>query len=149
MSATGVDAPATLLDRPHHDGSDAYVLERPDELGGTATVRLRVPHGTPVDEVVLRAVRDGEPRSVVATVDEQTATDTWYRASFQVDNPTTRYRWLLSGGSVGYAWVNGLDLVRHDVPDADDFMLTTDPGGPEWRLGCLRGLPGPLCLERG
>ncbi len=37
------DAPATLLDLPHHDGSDAYVLERPDELGGKATVRLRVP----------------------------------------------------------------------------------------------------------
>jgi hypothetical protein len=28
--------------KPHHDGSEAYVLERPDELGGSATVRLRV-----------------------------------------------------------------------------------------------------------
>jgi alpha-glucosidase len=130
-------APATLLDRPHHDGSDAYVLERPDELGGTATVRLRVPHGTKVDEVVLRAVRDGEPRSVVAVLDQETATDTWYRASFALDNPSTRYRWLLSAGTIGYAWVNGLDLVAHDVPDADDFVLTTDPGGPDWHLGSV------------
>jgi hypothetical protein len=38
------------------------VLERPDELGGSASVRLRVPHGTQVDDVALRAVRDGEPR---------------------------------------------------------------------------------------
>jgi alpha-glucosidase len=137
VSVTRVDAPATLLDRPHHDGSDAYVLERPDELGGTATVRLRVPHGTRADDVVLRCVRDGEPRSVVATVDEETATDTWYRASFPAENPSTRYRWLLAGGSVGYAWVNGLDVVPHDVADADDFVLTTDPGGPDWHLGSV------------
>ncbi len=134
MTMTGVDAPATLLDRPHHDGSDAYVLERPDELGGTATVRLRVPHGTTVEEVVLRSVVDGEPRNVKAVRDEETETDVWYRATFTVDNPSTRYRWLLSGGSVGYAWVNGLDVVAHDVPDADDFVLTTDPGGPDWHL---------------
>ena len=134
---TGVDAPATLLDRPHHDGSDAYVLERPDELGGTATVRLRVPHGTTVDEVVLRAVVDGEPRNVKAVRDEETETDVWYRATFAIDNPSTRYRWLLSGGSVGYAWVNGLGVVAHDVPDADDFVLTTDPGGPDWHLGSV------------
>jgi alpha-glucosidase len=132
-----VGAPATLLERPHHDGSDAYVLERPEELGGTATLRLRVPRGMKVDEVVLRSVRDGEPRSVVALLDEETATDAWYRASFQVDNPSTRYRWLLSGGTVGYAWVNGLDVVPHDVADADDFVLTTDPGGPDWHLGSV------------
>jgi hypothetical protein len=27
-----------LLDRPHHDGSEAYVLDRPDELGRSATL---------------------------------------------------------------------------------------------------------------
>ena len=70
-------------------------------------------------------------------VDEETETDTWYRATFTVDNPTTRYRWLLAGGSVGYAWVNGLGLIPYDVADADDFVLTTDPGGPEWHLGSV------------
>jgi alpha-glucosidase len=137
MTVTGVDAPATLLDRPHHDGSDAYVLERPDELGGIATVRLRVPHGTTVDEVVLRSVVDGEPRNVKAVREEETETDVWYRATFTIDNPSTRYRWLLSGGAAGYAWVNGLGVVPHDVPDADDFVLTTDPGGPDWHLGSV------------
>ena len=137
MTVTGVDAPATLLDRPHHDGSDAYVLERPDELGGTATVRLRVPHGTTVDEVVLRSVVDGEPRNVRAVREEETETDVWYRATFTIDNPSTRYRWLLSGGSAGYSWVNGLGVIPHDVPDADDFVLTTDPGGPDWHLGSV------------
>ena len=137
MSVTEVSAPETLLDRPHHDGSDAYLLERPDELGGTATVRLRVPRATRVDDVVLRAVVDGEPFTVPAVVDEETETDVWYRASFALGNPSTRYRWLLSGGTVGYAWVNGLDLIGHDVADADDFVLTTDPGGPDWHLGSV------------
>ena len=113
-----------MLDTPHHDGSAAYVLDRPEELGGSATVRLRVPHGTEVEHVVLRAVRDGEPRAVRAELDEETATDSWYRATFTVDNPTTRYRWLLAGGAVGYAWVNGLGVIPHDVADADDFVLT-------------------------
>ena len=87
--------------KPHHDGSDAYVLDRPDELGRSATVRLRVPHGTQVDDVALRAVRDGEPRVVRAEVDEETETDTWYRATFTVDNPTTRYRWLSPAAASG------------------------------------------------
>jgi alpha-glucosidase len=137
MNAIGIEAPETLLDRPHHDGSDAYVLERPEELGGTATVRLRVPRQLRVDHVVLRPVRDGEPRAVRAEVDEQTETETWYRASFPVDNPSTRYRWLLAGGSVGYVWLTGRGLVSHDVPDADDFVLTTDRGGPDWHLGSV------------
>ena len=40
----------SLLAQPHHDGS--YVLEAPDELGGEAVVRLRVPRGTEIDGAV-------------------------------------------------------------------------------------------------
>ncbi len=69
-----------------------------------------------------------------AVKDEEDDAATWYRASFPLENPSTRYRWLLSGGSVGYAWVNGVGLLGHDVPDADDFVLTTDSGGPDWHL---------------
>ncbi len=125
---------ASLLAQPHHDGSDAYVLERPDGLGGTATVRLRVPKPTRVDKVVLRSVVDGEIRPVEAAVDEETATDVWWRADFEVGNPLTPYRWLLFGGDVGYAWVNGLGVVRNDVPDADDFRMPAGAPGPDWHL---------------
>ena len=123
---------AALLAEPHHDGSDAYVLERPDGIGGEATVRLRVPRSVRVDKVVLRSVVDGEIKPVEAEVDEETSTDVWWRASFEVGNPVVPYRWLLAGGDVGYAWVNGLGVVRNDVPDADDFQMPTGRPGPDW-----------------
>jgi alpha-glucosidase len=123
-----------LLDEPHHDGSDQYVLERADELGGEAAVRLRLPRATSADRVLLRYEHDGEPRSVEATIDEETETDVWWRAEFPLANPVTRYRWLLSGGSAGYAWVNALGRTAHEVADADDFVLTVGAWGPEWHL---------------
>ena len=46
------------------------------------------------------------------------------RASARVERPTTPYRWLLSGGDVGYTWLNGCRACsRFDLPDADDFVL--------------------------
>ena len=54
------------LAEPHHDGSELYVVGRPEALGDEATVRLRVPRGIAVDEVAVRYVRDGEPRGVRA-----------------------------------------------------------------------------------
>ena len=128
MSATELDLSASLLDRPHHDGSELYVVERPEELGGEAVVRIRVPQE--VESVVLRWVEDGEARGVKASEEE----GGWWRARFPVPNPNVRYRWLLSGGEVGYAWLNGFGLVPHDVPDADDFVLSLDRGGPAWHL---------------
>jgi alpha-glucosidase len=128
---------ATLLAEPHHDGSDAFVLERPDEAPGRAVVRLRVPRGTAVDAVALRRVKDGEGDVLPAKIDAETETDTWWRASFDVSGAATRYRWLLSGGDYGYAWLNGMGLVPYDPPDADDFVLSLDPRGPDWHLGSV------------
>jgi alpha-glucosidase len=125
------------FDAPHHDGSELYVLEHPHELGADATVRLRVPRGVSVGEVGLRYVRDGEPRSVTATIDEETPSDTWWRATFPVWNPVTSYRWVLAGGDVGYGWVNGVGLIPYDVPDADDFVLSMGGEGPAWHMGAV------------
>jgi alpha-glucosidase len=131
MSVPGLELQGTLLAEPHHDGSELYVLEQPHELGGEAVVRMRVP--TAVDSVVLRYTESGEPRGVEAEHDG----DGWWIARFPVLNPIVRYRWLLSGGDLGYAWLNGLGVVDHDVPDADDFVVTTDRPGPDWHLGSV------------
>jgi alpha-glucosidase len=121
------------LAEPHHDGSDLCVLERPDELGGDAVLRLRSRRGT-ADRVLLRYERDGEPRTTAAVVDEETDTETWWRAELPMWNPTVRYRWLLAGGEVGYGWLNGLGLSPHEVPGSDDFVATLRTAGPEWHL---------------
>lgn len=128
-----------LLHRPHHDGSELYVPGRTPGLGGSAAVRLRVPAGCPigVDAVAVRCLRDGEPHVVRAEVDERTATDTWWRAELPVANPAVRYRFLLTGGDRTYAWLNGTGLHGHDIPDDDDFVLSTDPGGPDWHLSTV------------
>jgi len=112
----------TLLDQPHHDGSALYV--------DGDVVRVHVP--IDVDSVVLRYVEDGEARGVEATAEG----DAWWSARLPLTNPVTNYRWLLTGGEVGYAWLNGLGLVSHDVPDADDFVRSADTG-PEWHLGSV------------
>ena len=125
------------LHDPHHDGSALYVLDAPDELGGEATVRLRVPRERAAGAVALRYLHDGEPRGVQAEVDCETETDTWWRATFPVLTPDTRYRWLVTGGDFGYAWVNGGGVVPADVPDADDFVLSLDRGGPDWHLSSV------------
>jgi alpha-glucosidase len=122
---------AAALTEPHHDGSELYVVDRPDEVGGTATLRLRTPQGS-AEQVWLRYVNDGEPRTAEAVVDEDANGETWWRAELPVPNPAVRYRWLVDGGSAGHRWVNGVGLHAHEVAGADDFILPLEPGAPEW-----------------
>jgi alpha-glucosidase len=117
---------ATLLDEPRHDGSEPYVLEHPAELGDEAVLRIHVAQS--VDAVLLRYVGNGEARAVEASSDGEG----WWVARLPMETPNVFYRWLLSGGEVGYAWRNGAGVVDHDVPDADDYVMSLDPGGPEW-----------------
>jgi alpha-glucosidase len=126
-------AQRTLLGSPHHDGSELYVVDAPDELGGEATVRLRTRTGE-AGKVLLRYTQDGEPRTTAATVDEERDGETWWRATFPVTNPATRYRWLLAGGEAGYAWVTGAGVAPHEVAGADDYVVTPGSTGPAWHL---------------
>ena len=125
------------LAAPHHDGSELYVPEQPADPGDMTTVLLRVPRPSRAERVILRYIRDGEPKAVEATVDRSTQTDVWWRASFRVWNTTTPYRWLLWGGDYGYTWLTGAGLQPCDVPDADDFVASIRPSGPEWHVGSV------------
>jgi alpha-glucosidase len=121
----------SALAEPHHDGSELCVLEKPDDLGGTAVVRVRAPAGA-ARSVFLRYVRDGEPRTVEAVVDEEAGGETWWRAELPVGSPVVRYRWLLAGGATGYGWLNGRGVSPHEVPGSDDFALALAPPAPAW-----------------
>ncbi len=122
----------SLLDEPYHDGSDLHF----DESAGEYVVRLRLARGS-VERVILRTAHDGEAGAFPAAVDAETETETWWRASFPATASRTTYRWLLSGGGAGYAWLNGSGRVDHDVPDADDFVHSPGAGGPDWHLGSV------------
>ena len=128
-------AVSSMLGEPHHDGSELHVLERPESLGGDATVRLRTSRGA-ADRVLLRYSRDGEPRTVEAIVDEESDHETWWRATFPVANPATRYRWLIAGGDSGYGWLTGNGVASHEVPSSDDFIMSLG-NGPEWHLSAV------------
>jgi alpha-glucosidase len=134
LAASLPAATATGLALPHHDGSDAYVLEAPCDVGDETVLRLRVPSGTSVEQVLVRYVRDGEPRVVAAEVDEASDGETWWLARFPVGNPDTRYRWLLAGAGGQSTWLNGRGRLTHDIPDADDFVVSIDRRGPDWHL---------------
>jgi alpha-glucosidase len=120
------------LEQAHHDGSELYV----ERFGDSAELRLRVPEGG-ADAVVLRYVRDGEARTVEASVTAHTNGEVWWRAEVPLRNPVVSYRWLLTGGSLGYSWLNGMGSYAHEVPPAGDFRLTADPGGPDWHLSSV------------
>jgi alpha-glucosidase len=122
---------ALFADSIHHDGSELYVVERPEDVGGSAVVRMRAPRGA-AERVWLRYVADGEPRTAEAVVDEESRTETWWKARLPALNPVVRYRWLVAGGEAGYRWLNGSGLHAHEVTGADDFALAVDPGAPAW-----------------
>lgn len=124
-------ANAAALAEPHHDGSELYVAEHPEELGATAVLRLRARTGA-ADKVLLRFVSDGEPKAVEAVVDEEAEGETWWRAELTAVNPVTRYRWLLAGGETGYGWLTGRGVSRHEVSGGGDFVLTVAPAAPAW-----------------
>ncbi len=134
MTTTQLEA-TSLLARPHHDGSETFVLERPAELGGEAVVLVRTPRGS-VEDVVLRYLRDGEPGWSRAQVDRETENETWWRASFPVANPSVPYRWLLVGGDGGWSWLTGAGIRTHECPDSDDFVLALG-AGPDWHLSSV------------
>ena len=43
----------------------------------------------------------------------------------------------LAAATSATRWVNGLGVVAHDVPDADDFVLAVDRRRPDWHLGSV------------
>jgi alpha-glucosidase len=90
-----------------------------------------------VERVSVRVLQDGEPRFERAVVDQGRSDEheTWWRADLLARNRVVSYRWLLAGGPVGWAWVNGAGVHLRDVPDSGDFRLVAyEPAAPDWPL---------------
>jgi len=121
----------SLLDQPHHDGSELYVPAGTPALGDVVPVRFRVPASGTERAVWVRTVRDAEPRMVEARLDRADEHERWYVAEVPVHNPVTQYRALLDEPR-GYRWLNGRGTSARDVGDAGDFRLTVHPPAPAW-----------------
>lgn len=131
------DQELSLLEQPHHDGSDLYVRKSPTDVGDTAVVRLRVPDAAGVTSVLVRVVEDGEHRFVDAVREEEDhagglGAESWWVAELPAFNPVLNYRFLLDGGPTGVRWLNAAGMWQRDVPDDADFKLTVFDAPPRW-----------------
>jgi len=116
---------------PHHDGSELYVSNIAPKIGEKVELKLRVPNAfTPV-KIFIRFFHDGEPRTREMKVEKVCATETWWKVSVEVLNPTFHYRFLLEDLH-SYSWVNGLGLFNHDVTDREDFQIIAHTAHPRW-----------------
>ena len=126
----------SLLDLPHHDGSGSYLVERPPS--GSATRPSSQP---------ARPERDGGRRGRRPLTHPGRGAAPCAPSSSRRPRPTvggappfpsTTRRFPIAGSSPAVSSatpeVNGLGLVLHDPPDSDDFVVSLDPGGPDWHL---------------
>ncbi|PWU19414.1 MAG: alpha-glycosidase [Candidatus Rokuibacteriota bacterium] len=89
------------------------------------------------DTVLLRYLRDGEARTVEASLETRADGEDWWRAELPLRNPVVPYRWVLAGGRGGYRWLNSTGAYPHEVAPGDDFRLVAAPGGPAWHLSSV------------
>lgn len=123
----------------HHDGSKLFIDNQSPQPGDNVVARLRtdlirteLSHRP--DQVFFRTVTDGEPVFTEAQIICETETALWWEVTVQMHNPVMHYRWLVTGGVFGYAWLNAAGLYDHDVPDSNDFAVSSWRGGPDWAL---------------
>lgn len=121
-----------MIGGAHHDGSGQYVSNLSPQLGERVHLRVRTRSGALPEGVTLRTVIDGEPLLTPAKVVRADEWVTWWEASLEVRNPVSRYRWLLNGGTFGYAWLNASGIFDFDIPDANDFALAAFDAAPDW-----------------
>lgn len=122
--------------QPHHDGSPLYLGDEAPALGSDVTVRVRVPRapeGPTYDALWVRSTPDAEPHYDLMVREDGSTGDTWWRADLTVRNPVQRYRFLLAAddGETQH-WLNASGLHGTDVPDAEDFVVSTHAPAPDW-----------------
>lgn len=127
-------ADVNLQPGPHHDGSELYVGGQTPTVGDTVPLRVRVPRSAGVQQVRIRTLRDAEPTFVDAKPDGALDGEQWFTAEVTVHNPVLSYRIQLDRGAAGYSWLNGTNEHHRDIPDGNDFRLTTFDPGPDWAM---------------
>ena len=115
---------------PHHDGSELYLSSLTPEIGERVIFKFRAPLNFRIDEAILRAYLDGEPRFFKM---ERTDLDgeQWWSAAVEVINKKTHYRFLILNGN-RYTWLNAKGIHHNDVTSGNDFQLIAKREFPAW-----------------
>lgn len=120
----------------HHDGSQLYVSHPYPQIGDHVRVRVRVQSCLEVRAVHLRCTPDGDQQFVACRLETTAESQGWWAADLVMTNQELRYRFVLAT-SQGGLWVTATGIHAHEVPDAGDFRLTTDPAPPAWAAAAV------------
>lgn len=149
---TTAHQPVALPPLAHHDGSATFVSHPFPELGQQVVLRVLTRRQLQASGVHLRVVVDGEPDHRPARLVAEVAEGQWWEVPLEVVNHRVHYRFLVQAADGGHV-LNARGLFRRDMPDAQDFVLTTDPPVPAWALDgvayqvfCDRFAPGGVDL---
>jgi len=116
---------------PHHDGSELYVSKIAPKIGGSVTLKVRVPSNYLFQEAYVRVYEDAEPRTYVMKLVEERAQERWYQVTIKIHNTHTLYRFVFVGDGK-YEWLNAYGLTDHDVHSNNDFQIVAIPANPKW-----------------
>lgn len=116
---------------PHHDGSELYVSNSAPKIGERVTFKVRVPNSYKFDDAIMRFYHDGEPRTVHLKRVKRNKYESWWSATIQVINYSTKYRFLFAGPG-RYDWLSASGLTSYDVHSNSDFQIIARPEYPKW-----------------
>jgi alpha-glucosidase len=122
---------SSLIQEPHHDGSEIYVSNSAPKLGEKITLRVRVPQSYTFAKAFIRIYEDGEPRSYELKKESSNKTESWWKIKVEIVNLKTSYRFVFISENK-YEWLNAYGLSDHDVHTNDDFKIVALPEYPRW-----------------
>lgn len=122
---------SSLIQEPHHDGSEIYVSNSAPKLGEKITLRVRVPQSYTFAKAFIRIYEDGEPRSYELKKESSNKAESWWKIKVEIVNLKTSYRFVFISESK-YEWLNAYGLSDHDVHTNDDFKIVALPEYPRW-----------------
>ncbi len=121
----------SLVNTPHHDGSELYVSNEAPKIGEQITLRVRVPAHYRFAESFIRVYEDGEPRIYKLKVKSNSQSEKWLEVKITIHNIHTIYRFVFIGEGK-YQWLNAYGLFDHDVHSNNDFRIVATPANPDW-----------------
>ncbi len=105
-------------------------------MGETIEIRLRVLKHAPVEQVLLRDIRDGISRKQAMHLAHSGEVFVIYAVTFTVDSPRVQYSFELKTDK-GYLFYTRRRVSRfHQTEDAD-FVILADMDNPDWVPGAV------------